>query len=80
LINHLRNEGVVICSTPASDNGGYYLAAAGSEAQMYLRRLERRALKMLWKISRIRKVSLPELLGQMRFHMAEKDEEAEDAA
>lgn len=81
LINKMRSEGIAICSTTDKDNGGYYLAAAGSEAQDYLRRLERRALRILWRISKIKKVSLPELLGQMRLNMTEKEQrEASDAA
>jgi len=81
LVNKMRSEGIAICSTTDRDNGGYYLAAAGSEAQDYLRRLERRALKILWRISKIKKISLPELLGQMRLHMVEKqdNQEAPDA-
>jgi len=82
LINKMRSEGVAICSTTDQNRGGYYLASAGSEVNDYTRRLERRALKILWRISKIRKISLPELLGQMRLHMVEKKEhqEAPDAA
>ncbi len=82
LVNKMRSEGIAICSTTDQNNGGYYLAAAGSEVNDYLRRLERRALKILWRISKIKKVSLPELLGQMRLHMVEKqdNQEAPDAA
>lgn len=68
LINKLRSEGIAVCSTTNQNNGGYYLAAAGSEVNDYLRRLERRALRILWRISKIKKISLPELLGQMRLH------------
>ncbi|HOJ43272.1 MAG TPA: hypothetical protein PK800_04060 [Syntrophorhabdaceae bacterium] len=81
LINRMRSEGVAICSTTDQEHGGYYLASAGSEVNDYLRRLERRALKILWRISKIKKVSLPELLGQMRLRMVEKEvKEAPDAA
>jgi len=82
LVNKMRSEGIAICSTTDQNNGGYYLAAAGSEVNDYLRRLERRALKILWRISKIKKVSLPELLGQMRLHMVERgdNQEAPDAA
>lgn len=68
LINKLCSEGIAVCSTTNQNNGGYYLAAAGSEVNDYLRRLERRALRILWRISKIKKISLPELLGQMRLH------------
>ncbi|HPP07167.1 MAG TPA: hypothetical protein PLW88_07320 [Syntrophorhabdaceae bacterium] len=80
LINRMRSEGVAICSTTDQEHGGYYLASAGSEVNDYLRRLERRALKILWRISKIKKVSLPELLGQMRLRIVEKEvKEAPDA-
>jgi hypothetical protein len=81
LITSLRNEGVAICSVSDRSGGGYYLASAGSEINDYLRRLERRALKILARISKIKKVTLPEYLGQMRLHMLEtKEKEASDAA
>jgi hypothetical protein len=69
LITDLRNEGIAICSTMSRDGGGYYLAAAGSELSDYLNRLERRALRVLSRVSRTKKVSLPEYLGQMRLRI-----------
>jgi hypothetical protein len=81
LITSLRNEGVAICSVSDRSGGGYYLASAGSEINDYLRRLERRALKILARVSKIKKITLPEYLGQMRLHMLEtKEKEASDAA
>lgn len=69
LITELRREGLPICSTMDSDGGGYYIAAAGSELNDYLRRMERRALLILERNARIKRVSLPEYLGQMRLHL-----------
>ena len=65
----MRNEGVPICSVSASSGGGYYLAAAGSELKGYTERDKRRALRILSRVSRIERISLPELLGQMRIRM-----------
>jgi len=69
LITALRQEGVPICSTASTHGGGYYLAAAGSELMGYLSRSERRALKILARCARIKKISLPDYLGQMKLNM-----------
>jgi hypothetical protein len=69
LITILREEGVPICSVATSNGGGYYLAAAGSELANYLRRSERRALLILQRNSRIKKISLPNYLGQIKLNM-----------
>jgi len=69
LITKLRKEGAPICSVSNQDGGGYYLASAGSELNDYLRRSEIRALKILSMNARIKKISLPEYLGQMKLNM-----------
>ena len=69
VITDLRNEGVPIGSTPSNVGGGYYLPAAGSELIEYLGRIRKGALKMLFMESQIRKISLAELLGQMRLNL-----------
>lgn len=56
-----REEGLRICS----DAGGYWLAASGSELEAYLERQRKRALKILAKEAKIRRVELPALLGQL---------------
>jgi hypothetical protein len=76
VITDLRAEGVPICSSAAQEGGGYYLAAAGSELAHYLRRSEIRALKILKRNARIKKISLPDYLGQMRLNMEAGDGEA----
>lgn len=68
-ITDLREEGVPVCSVATSYGGGYYLAAAGSELAVYLRRAERRALLILHRNARIKKISLPDYLGQMKLNM-----------
>lgn len=68
-ITDLRDEGVAICSVATSYGGGYYLAAAGSELAGYMRRNERQALRKLMRNAKMKKVSLPDYLGQMRLNM-----------
>lgn len=69
LITALREDGVPICSTSSKDGGGYYIAAAGSEFIDFLRKTERRALLILMRNARMKKVSLPEYLGQLKLDM-----------
>ena len=76
VVTDLRAEGVPICSSAAQEGGGYYLAAAGSELANYLRRSEIRALKILKRNARIKKISLPDYLGQMRLNMEAGDGKA----
>jgi len=68
LITRMRMEGVPICSV-SSAPGGYYLAAAGSEFEDYMKRYERRALKILKTLARMKKTSLPNYLGQLKLNM-----------
>jgi len=76
LVTEMRREGVAICSTAFSVGGGYYLAAGGSELKDYLRRTKVQALKKLARVAKIQRVSLPELLGQMRLEMEAGHDEA----
>lgn len=71
LVTELRREGVLICSYSSQSGGGYYLAAAGSEMEDYLSSIRRRALKALVLESRLRKIGLPDLLGQMQLNLKE---------
>ncbi|MCZ2417452.1 MAG: hypothetical protein LC132_07890 [Burkholderiales bacterium] len=81
LVTTLRDEGIAICSTSNAAYGGYYLAAAGSEIHGYLRRMETRALKILKRVSTIKRLTLPEYLGQMHLRMtAQRVKEEPDAA
>jgi hypothetical protein len=79
VIEQLRHEGQRICSSPARD-GGYYLASAASELVDYLRKNKSRALKALAMNSAMLRVSLPELLGQMKLELeGGADNDAETA-
>jgi hypothetical protein len=68
LITMMREDGVPICSV-SSSKGGYYLAAAGSEMADFLRKTERRALRILHRNAKMKKVSLPNYLGQLKIEM-----------
>ena len=75
-ITDLREEGKPICSVASHSGGGYYLAAAGSELAGYLRSSERRALKILKRNATIKKISLPDYLGQMKLNVEGGADEA----
>ena len=61
-ITDLRMEGAHICGHPAS---GYYMAETAKELEDTCAFLRARAMSSLVIESRLRKVSLPELLGQL---------------
>ncbi len=60
-----------ICSTPARNAPGYYLAAAGSELEEYIGKLKATALKKLAMAAKLERVPLPEMLGQMAMRLRE---------
>ena len=72
LVNELRKEGNPICSSSRKDNPGYYLAAAGSELENYLKRIRVRALKTLKLESIIRKVALPQLIQEISLNLEKR--------
>lgn len=65
IITELRREGVPIVSKPSGADAGYFLASAGSELVGYCRRLRNSALKKLALEATLRKMTLPELMGQL---------------
>lgn len=77
IITLLRKDGVAICSDSSQHGGGYYLASAGSELEHYLGNLRKRALTVLWMESKIRRVGLAELLGQMQMNLLSLTEHTE---
>lgn len=62
-IEELRNEGAHICGTPAT---GYFLAANDEELNRSLLFLYSRAMASLRQISAMKRVSLPDLRGQLK--------------
>lgn len=69
LITALRRKGIPIGSTSKRDGGGYYLVRASSELDEYCSALRKRALRALVMEARLRKMSMPELLGQMQMNL-----------
>jgi biotin operon repressor len=63
LVSELRLEGIAVCGHPKT---GYFIAANDAEIEDTCKFLRSRALHSLTLESRLRKVTLPDLLGQMR--------------
>lgn len=72
LVTILRTEGVPICSVAKSNGGGYYLAAAGSEFAEFIRRYKYRALRILSRLAKMMKTTLPNYLGQLKLEAESK--------
>jgi hypothetical protein len=74
LITRLRNDGYPICSSSDGEGGGYYLASAGSELDDHCKRIHGRAMRLLVMEARLRKLSLPELMGQISIALARPEQ------
>ena len=72
LITAARLRGVPIASCTDRDGGGYYLAAAGSEMDDYLNRVRSRGMAALKLEAVLRRLSLPELLGQISMRLEDE--------
>lgn len=66
-VEALRAEGHPVCATPSD---GYYLAETNEELESTIAFLNSRAMTSLVQIARMRRVSLPKLLGQMSLNLA----------
>lgn len=62
LISAAREDGIAICGKPAS---GYFMPVTPEELQETCAFLEHRAMHSLRKLSRMKKVALPILMGQL---------------
>ena len=62
LISAARDEGIAIAGTPST---GYYIATEPQEVEECCRFLRARAMHSLVIEARLRKVAMPELLGQL---------------
>lgn len=68
LISALRKEGVAICGKPET---GYFIAETAQELDEFcIRYLEARAMHSLTLSSRLRKIPLPVLAGQLFLNQA----------
>lgn len=63
LISELREDGHAVCGLPES---GYYLAETVAELEQCCAFLRSRAMHSLVLEARLRKVPLPELIGQLK--------------
>ena len=62
-VTELRERGHAVCAHPKE---GYYIAETAEELEHACAFLHGRAMQSLKLIARLRKVSLPDLLGQLR--------------
>lgn len=62
LVSELRLDGVAVCGTPET---GYFVAANAGELEHTLNFLRARAMHSLLLESRLRRVPLPDLIGQL---------------
>lgn len=69
LIRKLRRIGEPICSTSNKYNPGYYLAETPEELAEFIDRHESRGLTSLDQAAKLRKIALPELLGQLQLRL-----------
>lgn len=63
LVTELRLDGIAVCGTPKT---GYYIAETAEELQQTVDFLTHRALHSLTLASRMSRIPLPELVGQLR--------------
>lgn len=63
VVEQLRLEGYPVCAHPSH---GYYLAGSDADLELTCDYLRSRAMKSLRQIAAMRRVSLPDLLGQLR--------------
>ena len=62
-ISALREDGIAICGHPSS---GYYIAETAEELERCCRFLRSRAMHSLSIEARLRRIPLPDLIGQLR--------------
>lgn len=63
LVTELREDGVPVCGHPKS---GYFIALTSDELEQTVQFLRARAMKSLHLEARLRRISLPDLLGQLK--------------
>lgn len=69
VITKLREEGFPICSTPGSEDGGYYMASSGSDLEQFCASLRNQGLRKLALEAKLRKKTLPDLLGEIQLKL-----------
>jgi hypothetical protein len=69
LITALRYQGALIGESRGRTGGGYYLARSTHELTQFFDRRKHEALKKLLMVSKMQKIGLHELMGQMAFNI-----------
>jgi len=69
-VARLRRLGWPICSSCSRRRPGYYLARHGEELERFCQRLTARGLKSLSQAAALRRLGLPELLGQLALEVS----------
>lgn len=67
LVSACREDGIAICGHPSN---GYFMATTPEELRQTCAFLEHRAMHSLRKLSRMKNVSLPALMGQLMLNQA----------
>ena len=62
-VSELRGEGIAICADPTR---GYFIAETADELDMCCQFLRSRAMHSLMLESRLRRIPLPDLIGQLK--------------
>lgn len=75
IITELRRGGAAIGSSASQAGGGYYLMS-GSELQEWADRVQAQALRKLGMVAKLRRRTLPELLGQIAVEAKDYEMEA----
>lgn len=75
VITDLRQSGAAIGSSASQAGGGYYLMS-GSELQEWADRVQAQALRKLGMVAKLRRRTLPELLGQIAVEAKDYEMEA----
>lgn len=69
LVTEMRRDGQPVMSDSSATNGGYWIAASSSEVNEWCNRMTAKALSILKRISSIKKVSLPDYVGQLHLDL-----------
>lgn len=64
--------GFPVCSAMIGKETGYFLAETAEEIEKFCETMEKRVMKTLYLLSRVKKLSLPEYLGQLKLKEVEK--------
>jgi hypothetical protein len=69
LVTELRQDGYPIGSTAKRNGGGYYIITRPEQLEDYAERSQKRAIKILSMVAKIKRVSMRELLGQLSLNL-----------